>query len=126
SWLSDEVKDLVRKLAEVRQPKVLLLNKIDLVPREKLLGLAAEANAALPFEQTFMISALSGDGVDAFVEYLAGEMPPGPWLYPEDEISDVPIRGLAAEITREKIFERLHQELPYQTTVETERWNEQR
>jgi GTP-binding protein Era len=116
----------VQKLADIRQPKVLLLNKIDLVPREKLLGLAAEANAALPFDRTFMISALSGDGIDAFLAYLAATLPEGPWLYPEDEVSDVPLRALAAEITREKLFERLHQELPYQATVETEQWKEQR
>ena len=124
--LSDEVMDLLRKLSDIRQPKVLLLNKIDLVPREKLLEMAAEANTVVPFERTFMVSALSGDGLDAFVDYLAGSLPAGPWLYPEDEISDVPIRGLAAEITREKLFERLHQELPYQATVETEQWKEQR
>ena len=124
--LSDEVMDLLRKLSDIRQPKVLLLNKIDLVPREKLLGMAAEANAVVPFERTFMVSALSGDGLDAFLDYLAGSLSAGPWLYPEDEISDVPIRGLAAEITREKLFERLHQELPYQATVETEQWKEQR
>jgi GTP-binding protein Era len=126
NWMSDDIKELVQKLADIRQPKVLLLNKIDLVPREKLLGLAAEANAALPFDRTFMISALSGDGIDAFLAYLAATLPEGPWLYPEDEVSDVPLRALAAEITREKLFERLHQELPYQATVETEQWKEQR
>jgi GTP-binding protein Era len=126
NWLSDDVKELVEKLAGIRQPKVLLLNKIDLVPREKLLGLTAEVNAALPFDQTFMVSALSGDGTDAFLAYLTAALPEGPWLYPEDEVSDVPLRTLAAEITREKLFERLHQELPYQATVETEQWKEQR
>jgi GTP-binding protein Era len=126
NWMSDDIKELVQKLADIRQPKVLLLNKIDLVPREKLLGLAAEANTALPFDRTFMISALSGDGIDAFLAYLAATLPEGPWLYPEDEVSDVPLRALAAEITREKLFERLHQELPYQATVETEQWKEQR
>jgi GTP-binding protein Era len=95
------------------------------VKREELLALSAKANALLPFERTFMISAASGDGVRDFLDFVATRLPEGPWLYPEDEISDVPLRGLAAEITREKIFERLHQELPYQTTVETDAWKEQ-
>ena len=126
SGLGEDVRELLGKLSEVRQPKVLLLNKIDLVKREVLLELTAEANALVPFERTFMISAASGDGVDDFVAFLADALPAGPWLYPEDEISDVPLRSLAAEITREKIFERLHQELPYQTTVETESWKDQK
>ena len=123
--LTEETSDLLRKLADVRHPKVLLLNKIDLVRRENLLALASEANAKLPFAATFMISAVSGDGVDDFVAYLAAALPEGPWLYPEDDVSDVPLRQLAAEITREKVFDRLHQELPYQTTVETDAWQEQ-
>jgi GTPase len=123
--LDDEATSIVESLAGVPRPKILLLNKIDLVKREELLELSAKANALLPFDRTFMISAVSGDGVDDFLAYVAGRLPEGPWLYPEDEISDVPLRGLAAEITREKIFERLHQELPYQTTVETEAWKEQ-
>jgi GTP-binding protein Era len=124
--ISDSVEELVAKLAEIGQPKVLLLNKIDLVPRENLLGLAAEANRLLAFERTFMISALSGDGLRDLVDDLTRRVPAGPWLYPEDEVSDVPIRQLAAEITREKLFERLHQELPYHATVETEEWKEQK
>jgi GTP-binding protein Era len=123
--LDDEATSIVEGLTEVARPKILLLNKIDLVKREELLALSAKANALLPFERTFMISAASGDGVDDFLNYVATRLPEGPWLYPEDEISDVPLRGLAAEITREKIFERLHQELPYQTTVETDAWKEQ-
>ena len=124
--IGDEVSGLLGKLAEIGRPKVLLLNKIDLVKREALLDLAARANAIVPFEATFMISAVTGDGVDDFVAYVAGALPEGPWLYPEDEISDVPLRSLAAEITREKLFDRLHQELPYQATVETEEWKEQK
>ena len=124
--ISEEVNGLLKRLAEIGQPKVLLLNKIDLVKREVLLELTAAANAVVPFDRTFMISAVTGDGVDDFVGYAAGSLPEGPWLYPEDEISDVPLRSLAAEITREKLFDRLHQELPYQATVETEEWKEQK
>ena len=124
--ISDDVRALIGKLAEIGQPKVLLLNKIDLVPRENLLALTAEANRLLAFERTFMISAASGDGLADLVAWLAERVPPGPWLYPEDEVSDVPLRQLAAEITREKLFERLHQELPYHATVETEEWKEQK
>jgi GTP-binding protein Era len=124
--LTDETRETIGKLAEVAHPKVLVLNKIDSVKRETLLGLAADANALLPFERTFMVSALKGDGVEDLTAYLAGRLPVGPWLYPEDEVSDVPLRQLAAEITREKLFERLHQELPYQATVETDEWKEQK
>jgi GTP-binding protein Era len=124
--LGDDVQDLMAGLAELGQPKILLLNKIDLVRRESLLGLAAEANRAVPFERTFMVSAKTGDGLDDFLAYLAERVPAGPWLYPEDEVSDLPVRSLAAEITREKLFERLHQELPYQATVETDSWSEQK
>jgi GTP-binding protein Era len=101
-----------------------VLNKIDLVDRSALLGLAQTLNAAMAFEATFMISAATGDGLDRLRERLASMMAPGPWLYPEDQITDAPIRALAAEITREKLFERLHDELPYQTTVETDSWKE--
>jgi GTP-binding protein Era len=101
---------------------MLVLNKIDLIERPRLLELAAALNARLPFERTFMVSALTGDGVADLKRVLAGMMPPGPWLYPEDQISDAPLRMLAAEITREKIYERLHEELPYRSTVETDQW----
>ncbi len=124
--LTDDVKALLTGLSEIGRPKALLLNKIDLVPRESLLALADEANKLVPFERTFMISALTADGLDDFTAWLAGRLPPGPWLYPEDEVSDLPLRQLAAEITREKIFERLHQELPYRATVETDQWKEQK
>ena len=124
--LDEEADVLLTGLAEVWQPKLLLLNKIDLVEREKLLTLAKAANDRALFAATFMISALSGDGVNDAKRWLAEKMPPGPWLYPPDQMSDAPLRQLAAEITREKLFHRLHQELPYQSTVETESWKELR
>lgn len=115
---------LLARLGEVRQPKFLVLNKIDLVPHEKLLAITAQLNERIPFEATFMVSALRGHGVPKLLEWLQDKLPLGPWLYPEDEISDAPLRFLAAEITREKIFERLHDELPYRSTVETEKWTQ--
>ena len=115
---------ILRGLAEVRAPKVLALNKIDLIEKPKLLALAQSLNERISFEATFMISARSGDGVGDLKAYFAAHVPPGPWLYPEDQISDAPLRQLAAEITREKLYLRLHQELPYQSTVETEVWKE--
>ena len=104
--------------------RVLILNKIDLVEAPQLLALSARLNAALAFDETFMISAENGHGLDRLKRDLGRLMPEGPWLYPEDQIADAPMRALAAEITREKIFERLHDELPYQTTVETESWKD--
>src|SRR2546421_154243 len=111
---------ILTRLATVDHEKILVLNKIDLVAREKLLALAKAAHDRLTFARTFMISALSGDGVDDLRHALAEMVPPGPFLYPEDQMSDAPMRHLAAEITREKIFRQLHQELPYQSTVETD------
>jgi GTPase len=124
--LDDDAEVILQKLAEVRQPKVLILNKVDLVEKEKLLGLAQAVNALRKFEATFMISALSGDGVADVRTWLAAHVPEGPWHYPEDEVSDAPLRQLAAEITREKLYLKLHQELPYQSTVETEKWTDLR
>lgn len=124
--IDEEADAILGKLASVAHPRLLIINKIDLVPREKLLALAQEANARLPFEQTFMISAMSGDGVDDLRVALALRMPEGPFHYPEDQMSDAPLRHLAAEITREKIFRKLHQELPYQSTVETDTWTERK
>jgi GTP-binding protein Era len=120
--LDEEGEAIVAKLPDLRQPKILVLNKIDLIERSRLLALAATLNEKVPFEHTFMVSALKGDGLEALRRELAGMMPEGPWLYPEDQISDAPLRMLAAEITREKIYERLHEELPYQSTVETDQW----
>ncbi len=102
---------------------VLALNKVDALResgRERMLKLATEMNETGLFSETFMISAMSGDGVDVLKHHIAGLMPPGPWHYPEDQLADVPLRSLAAEVTREKLFLRLHEELPYSLTVETE------
>ena len=120
--VDEEVEALLAKLPEVGRPKILILNKIDLIARGQLLALAASLNGRVPFEETFMISALNGDGVADLRRSLARRMPEGPWLYPEDQISDAPLRMLAAEITREKIYDRLHEELPYRSTVETDQW----
>jgi len=124
--LDEEAEDILRRLGDVKAPKLLVLNKIDVVAKEALLTLANDANKAAKFESTFMVSALTGDGVMDLKSWLAQRVPPGPWLYPADQMSDAPIRQLAAEITREKLFERLHQELPYHSTVETEVWKELR
>lgn len=124
--IDDEAAALFDVLAEVKLPKLLVLNKIDLVRRDSLLALAADANARIPFERTFMVSALTGDGLKDFLSYLSGVVPPGPWLYPEDQVSDIPLRQLAAEVTREKLMMRLHDELPYEAHVETEQWKELR
>ncbi|RDV01382.1 GTPase Era [Undibacter mobilis] len=124
--LDEDIEPILEHLKEVRGPKILILNKIDVVPRDSLLGLAKAANEKAKFETTFMISALKSDGVVDLKQWLAERMPTGPWLYPEDQIADAPMRQLAAEITREKLFERLHQELPYHSTVETEQWKELR
>ena len=107
-------------------PVALAINKIDRVEREKLLGLAAEMNERFDFAETFMISAEKGYGVDDLRAWLAGRMPESPWLYPEDQIADLPLRMIASEITREKLTLRLHQELPYQLTVETETWEDRK
>ncbi|HXW21216.1 MAG TPA: GTPase Era [Roseiarcus sp.] len=122
--IDDKTEAILRRLSELPRPKVLVLNKIDLVERPALLGLAARLNQQLAFDETFMISASTGDGLPQLRKKLAGMMKPGPWLYPEDQISDAPLRALAAEITREKLFERVHDELPYQATVETDQWKE--
>jgi GTP-binding protein Era len=124
--LDDDAEAMLKKLDEVRQPKVLILNKVDLVEKKSLLTLAEAANARVKFAATFMISALSGDGVAELRKWLADHVPEGPWHYPADEVSDAPVRQLAAEITREKLYLKLHQELPYQSTVETESWTERK
>jgi GTP-binding protein Era len=124
--IDEEADAILSKLGGVNHPKILVINKIDLVPREKLLALAQAANDRLPFTETFMIAALSGDGVDDLRRSLADAVPEGPFHYPEDQMSDAPLRHLAAEITREKIYRHLHQELPYQSTVETDSWTERK
>ncbi|MEB2846238.1 GTPase Era [Rhizobiales bacterium RZME27] len=117
---------ILESLKDVQQPKILVLNKIDRVPHEALLALAAKANEMVDFEQTFMVSATGGSGCNHLMNFLAKRLPEGPWYYPEDQISDLPMRQLAAEITREKLFLRLHQELPYASHVETEKWEEKK
>lgn len=111
-------------LSDLKRPIVAVLNKIDLVARPELFKLTAEISKRHAFERTFMISVLTGDGVPDLKSYLAGAVPPGPWLYPEDQLTDAPLRQAAAEITREKLFLRLHDELPYSLTVETADWKE--
>lgn len=120
--IDDANADLLERLAKLPGDKILVLNKIDRVAHEKLLGLASDANNKLAFAATFMVSALKTKGLGVLTSYLATHMPEGPWLFPEDQISDLPMRMLAAEITREKLFERLHEELPYASTVETDSW----
>lgn len=124
--IEDEAEEILRRLGDVKTLRVLILNKIDVVSKEKLLALAKDANTAAKFEATFMVSALTGDGVGDLKTWLAQRVPYGPWLYPADQISEAPMRQLAAEVTREKLFERLHQELPYHSTVETDVWKELR
>ena len=122
---NDDTQRIVAGLKQQRRTAILALNKIDLVPRGKLLALAkAMAGEDGPFAQVFMISALNGDGVGDLRDHLAGAVLPGPWLYPEDQVADMPMRFLAAEITRERLFLALHQELPYALTVETEAWKQ--
>ncbi len=124
--VEEDEEAILRKLADIRAPKVLVLNKVDTVQKPKLLALAQSLNERAAFAATFMVSARSGDGVTDLKRFFAAHVPEGPWLYPEDQISDAPLRQLAAEITREKLFLRLHQELPYHSTVETEIWKELR
>jgi GTP-binding protein Era len=108
------------------RPVALAINKIDRVEAPVLLALTKAMNDAFPFTRTFMISAEKGYGVEDLRDWLAGELPEGPWLYPEDQIADLPVRMIAAEMTREKLTLRLHEELPYQLTVETEAWEERK
>jgi GTPase len=122
--LDAEADAMFDRLADIRQSKILLINKVDLVEKPTLLAIAQAANVRATFAATFMISALTGDGVADVKSWLAAHVPEGPWHYPEDQITDAPLRQLAAEITREKLYLRLHQELPYQSTVETEQWKE--
>jgi GTPase len=124
--LDEETEAIVAKLGDVAHRKALILNKVDIVEKTSLLTLAQSLNASAAFAATFMVSARTGDGVGELKAWLAEQAAPGPWHYPEDQISDAPLRSLAAEITREQVFNRLHQELPYRSTVETEVWKELR
>jgi GTP-binding protein Era len=121
-WDDPETAAIVDRLKDVRRPKALVLNKVDTIDKPKLMEIATALNERLAFDATFMVAALTGYGCQDLLDWLAGRMPEGPWLYPEDQISDAPMRFLASEITREKMFERLHDELPYRSTVETEAW----
>jgi GTP-binding protein Era len=118
----EDAEVLFNQLSGGQPAKILLINKIDLVEKPKLLCIAKAANERAAFDATFMISAATGDGVADLKGWLAQHVPPGPWLYPEDQITDAPLRQLAAEVTREKVYLYLHDELPYRSTVETEEW----
>ena len=123
--ISSGVQSIIDQLKELEGRRVILaINKIDRVKSDALLALTQQLNAAFAFEKTFMISAEREHGVPDLRAWLGQEMPEGPWLYPEDQIADLPLRMIAAEMTREKLTLRLHQELPYQLTVETESWEE--
>jgi GTPase len=122
--LDAALEPLLSHLPEVTRPRIAILNKIDLVKKQDLLQLAAELSNRARFEEVFMVSALTGDGVDELRTYLAKAVPEGPWLFPEDQLTDASLRQTAAEITREKLFLRLHEELPYRLTVETTDWKE--
>ena len=122
--IGPETEAIVERLKERRSPRFLILNKIDLVAREKLLALTAQLNDRLAFDRTFMVSALRQDGIADILAALAMALPEGPYLYPEDQAADLPMRLLAAEVTREQVFLQLHQELPYEAAVETDKWED--
>ena len=124
--IDSEADAILGKIGDINKPKALVLNKVDIADKPRLLKLAENANARAKFSTTFMISAMTGDGVADLRDWLAAHVPEGPWHYPEDEVSDAPQRQLASEITREKLYLKLHQELPYQSTVETEAWTERK
>jgi len=122
--IKGDVLEIAKRFDGLSQKIVLLINKIDKVPRSNLLELSAELNRIYAFDETFMLAAIRGEGTQDIVTYLAEQMPESPYLYPPDQVSDLPLRILAAEITREKLYLRLHQELPYASHVETEAWEE--
>lgn len=122
--LTEPLRGIIEKLGKTRRPIWLVLNKTDLIPREQLLPLTAELHKLLPFAETFMISAEKGEGLDRLLDHLAEAVPPGPYLFPEDDLTDLPNRMLAAEIVREQILRQTHQEVPHHASVETEAWTE--
>jgi len=124
--LDDELRTIIGSLGDAGLKPALVLNKIDALSRDKLLPLAEELSALYAFPRVLMVSATDGDGVDDLKRYIAAQMPQGPWLYPGDQTADIQMRFLASEITREKLYERLHDELPYASTVETESWEERK
>jgi GTPase len=119
-----DMRRILERLAERGRKSILALNKIDLVRRESLLGLAERLSREARLDLVFMISARTGDGVDDLKRHLAAALPEGPWLFPDDQLSDMPERVIAAEVTREQVFLQLRDELPYGSTVETERWED--
>ena len=122
--LTEPLRAIIEKLGKTRRPTWLVLNKTDLIPREQLLPLTAELHKLQPFTETFMISAEKGEGLDRLLDRLAESAPPGPYLFPEDDLTDLPNRMLAAEIVREQILRQTHQEVPHHASVETEAWTE--
>jgi GTP-binding protein Era len=124
--IDEEAEAILGSLHEKKRKVILVLNKVDRIEAPKLLELAQKANEMVSFDKTFMISALKGYGCKDLLKYLADNLPEGPWYYPEDQISDMPMRMLAAEITREKLYLRLHNELPYSSHIETESWEEKK
>ena len=122
--LTEPLRGIIERLGKTRRPIWLVLNKTDLIPREQLLPLTAELHKLLPFAETFMISAEKGEGLDRLLDRLAEAVPPGPYLFPEDDLTDLPNRMLAAEIVREQILRQTHQEVPHHASVETEAWTE--
>jgi GTPase len=124
--LSDRLSEMLDTLRGRKEPKILVLNKVDVTPKESLLTLAARLSERLPFEDIFMISATTGDGVADLKTALAARMPEGPWHFPEDQVSDATDRMLASEVTREQLYHQLHAELPYASAIETERYEERK
>lgn len=120
--IDEKLSPVIEHLPKIKRPVIAVLNKVDLVKKPELLNLTADLLALKTFEEVFMVSALTGDGVEDLKTYLTGIVPEGPWLFPEDQLSDASLRQTAAEITREKLFLRLHEELPYALTVETTEW----
>jgi GTP-binding protein Era len=118
------VAEMIEKLKERREPRILVLNKVDLVRKDALLTLAADLNTRLDPEEIFMVSATSGDGISDLKSTLAGRVPEGPWHFPEEQVSDATDRMLAAEVTREQLYHQLHSELPYESAIETEKFEE--
>jgi len=126
SGLKDDARAIMASLADRPEPKMLALNKVDIASKPRLLDLANEANAAVTFAETFFIAAETGDGVPELKAALGGALPPGEWAYPADQLVDATTRLMAAEITREQLYNRLHAELPYASTVETEKWEDRK
>jgi GTP-binding protein Era len=123
---SHRIEDMLDRLKDRREPKILVLNKVDLVPKEPLLTLASQLGGRVGFEDVFMVSAATGDGVGDLKGALAARVPEGPWYFPEDQVSDATDRMLAAEVTREQLYLQLHAELPYESAVETEKFEERK